>query len=177
MTFAENSSVINTWGTSEISSLPKTAVGDTLPCTVWHQNYTETTCWTSWLLLPKLHLTIRLHNATRKHLVLYPQDKQVQESQKRITISTLITQLPHSNYQHSRKFQSWSNKIRFSFFNQLNRKSWGMRLVDVIEHVSHKVSYFYCATTIMRRVANQGQTGSIFPWGKKYPAGYQPQGI
>ena len=32
-----------------------------------------------------------------------------------------------------------------------------MRLVDVIEHVSHKVSYFYCATTIMRRVATKAK--------------------
>ena len=45
-----------------------------------------------------------------------------------------------------------NDKIRFSF-NQLDRKRWNARLVDVTEHLPPK--YFYC-DTITRTVANQG---------------------
>ena len=47
----------------------------------------------------------------------------------------------HSYHQLSSPWASlhWSNyKIRFSF-NQLSRKRWGVRLVDVTKHLPHRV--------------------------------------
>ena len=74
-------------------------------------------------------LTIRQHSATIKHLFLDTHgDRQVWESQKRISINT-----NHSYHQRSSLLASlnWSNnKVRFSF-NQPNRKRLGAKLVNV----------------------------------------------
>ena len=63
---------------------------------------------------------------------------QFTQSQKRMSINT-----NHSYHQHwfSEASLNWSNnKIRF-IFNQTNRKRWGVRLIDIITHLLHKVFF------------------------------------
>ena len=62
---------------------------------------------------------------------------QVWEIQKGISISTLIIATTSAHISLSQS-QLWSNKFRFSF-NQPNRKRWGMKLVNIIKHLPHKV--------------------------------------
>ena len=92
---------------------------------------------------------------------------QVWESQKRIRINT-----NHSYHQRSSPWAglNWSNNKARCSFNQSNRKRWGAKLVN--ENI-YPIRDFY-RNTITRRVVNQGERGTFFPWGKTGPAGHQP---
>ena len=114
---------------------------DTLSCTTWPQNYTiKFTCCSRSLLVATSKfglLTIRQHSATRKHLFLYPHSERLG-----------LTKPKKDKHQHSSvlppvficlsQSQLMNNNFIF-IFEQLKRKRWSVRLVDVIKHLSYKV--------------------------------------
>ena len=98
---------------------------------------------TSWTLLPGLVW----HSATRKQLLKVT--GQVWKSQKKDKHQHLSRVTPA--FISLSQSQVINNKTRFNF-NKPNTKRWGVRLVDVVKHLSHRL---FCCGTITRRVANQ----------------------